>query len=210
MAIKSQGARIQVATASGTAVNITGATQANPVVITSSSHGQANGTVGVITGVGGMTQLNNRAFIVANTATNTFELRGVNGTGYSAYTSGGTFTPQTMTTIGEVRSFSGFDGEASELDATHLLSLGKEWLLGLQDPGSGTLNVFYISDAGQTRLRALKESGNAAAFTITFSDGRMIAFMALVKSFTIENVEPDNIVMSTVSLRITNAESGHA
>lgn len=77
-----------------TAKVITGATQANPVVVTSVAHGYSNGDRVIITGVSGMTQLNNREFIVANVAANTFELQDVdsvniNGTGYGAYTSGG-------------------------------------------------------------------------------------------------------------------------
>lgn len=68
---------------------ITGATQANPVVITSNAHGLSNGDRVVITGVLGMTQLNNREFTVAGATANTFELSGINGTGFSAYTSGG-------------------------------------------------------------------------------------------------------------------------
>lgn len=78
--------------------NITGATQADPVVITSASHGYSNGDHVYIEGVGGMTELNGRWFIVANVATNTFELTDpydggatdIDGTGYTAYTSGGT------------------------------------------------------------------------------------------------------------------------
>lgn len=68
---------------------ITGATQANPVVITANAHGFANGADITVTGVLGMTEINNRRFTVANAATNTFELSGVNGTGYGAYVSGG-------------------------------------------------------------------------------------------------------------------------
>jgi len=73
-----------------TAVNITGATQANPVVITAVAHGFSNGDRVTINSVSGMTQLNNREFTVANVAANTFELSGVDGTGFDAYTSGGT------------------------------------------------------------------------------------------------------------------------
>lgn len=78
------------------AKNITGATAANPVVITSNSHGFSNGDDVYITGVVGMTQLNGRWFTVANKATNTFELTSqqtsasIDGTGYTAYSSGGT------------------------------------------------------------------------------------------------------------------------
>lgn len=71
-------------------VNITGATQANPVVITAASHGFSNGDRVIINSVVGMTQLNNKEFTVANQTTNTFELSGIDGTGFDAYTSGGT------------------------------------------------------------------------------------------------------------------------
>lgn len=77
-----------------TATNITGATTADPVVITSSSHGYSNGDWVYISGVVGMTELNDRWYIVANSTTNTYELTDLNGdnidgSGFTAYTSGG-------------------------------------------------------------------------------------------------------------------------
>ena len=68
---------------------ITGATQANPVVITLPNHGFANGDRIRITGVGGMTEINDKNFTVANRTEDTFELQGIDGTGYTAYTIGG-------------------------------------------------------------------------------------------------------------------------
>ena len=50
----------------GTAKTITAATTARPVVITSASHGYANGDVVWISGATGMTQLNNKPFVVTN------------------------------------------------------------------------------------------------------------------------------------------------
>jgi len=69
--------------------SITGATAANPVVITATSHGYSNGDRVYITGVTGMKEINNREFTVANVTTNTFELSGVDGSGFSAFVSGG-------------------------------------------------------------------------------------------------------------------------
>ena len=75
---------------------ITGATAANPVVVTSASHGYTTGDQVYISGVVGMTELNGRWFTVGTTATNTFELKSqvsganINGTAYTAYSSGGT------------------------------------------------------------------------------------------------------------------------
>lgn len=68
---------------------ITAVTKANPAVVTLASHGFTNGARIYITGVGGMTQLNNREFIVAGVTASTFQLSGVNSTGYSTFTSGG-------------------------------------------------------------------------------------------------------------------------
>lgn len=78
-----------------TAKNITGATQANPCVVTSATHGFLDGQEVFISGVAGMTQLNNRNFKIANKTTNTFGLQDMAGTdidatAYGAYTSGGT------------------------------------------------------------------------------------------------------------------------
>jgi hypothetical protein len=72
------------------AKTITGITKANPAVVTSNAHGYANGDRVIIDGVVGMTEVNNREYIVANVAANTFELQGINSSGWTAYTSGGT------------------------------------------------------------------------------------------------------------------------
>jgi len=73
-----------------TSQNITAVTQANPAVVTITSHTFTNGDRIFVSGVAGMTQLNNREFTVANATTNTFELSGIDSTGFDAYTSGGT------------------------------------------------------------------------------------------------------------------------
>ena len=81
----------------GTDKNITGATQADPGVITSASHGFSDGDEVYIDSLGGMTELNNRNYKIANSTTNTFTLQDLFGndidtTGFTAYTSGGTAT----------------------------------------------------------------------------------------------------------------------
>ena len=73
---------------------ISGATQADPVVVTATGHSYSNGDEIRITGVVGMTELNNKRYLVANKTTNTFEITDVDGndidgTGFTAYTSGG-------------------------------------------------------------------------------------------------------------------------
>ena len=71
-------------------IAITAITQANPAVVTSNSHGFSNGDRVFISGVVGMTQVNNLEFTVAGATTNTFQLSGVDSSAYTTYSSGGT------------------------------------------------------------------------------------------------------------------------
>ncbi len=74
---------------------ITGATQANPCQITSVAHGFNNDDWVVIEDVTGMTELNEKTFIVENATANTFTLDNldfgpISSVGFGAYTGGGT------------------------------------------------------------------------------------------------------------------------
>lgn len=84
-----------------TAINVSGITQADPgVVTTSSAHGFSDGDYVIFSSVGGMTEVNfndvtTTVYIVANSTSTTFELTDIDGadvdtSGFTAYTSGGT------------------------------------------------------------------------------------------------------------------------
>lgn len=73
-----------------TLANISGATQANPCVLTvSNGHGIVALDEVLIDDVAGMTALNGRRFIVSAETSTTITLDNENSTGYGAYTSGG-------------------------------------------------------------------------------------------------------------------------
>lgn len=81
------------ATSTQANATITGITQANPAVVTTSgAHGFSSAQLIYIYGVAGMTQVNGVLFTITVTGANTFSL-GVNSTAYGAYTSGGTASP---------------------------------------------------------------------------------------------------------------------
>ena len=69
---------------------ISGLTAADPGVVTATSHGYSNGDHVWINSVVGMTEVNGRRFTVANKTTHTFELSGIDTSGYTAYSSAGT------------------------------------------------------------------------------------------------------------------------
>lgn len=78
---------------------ITGVGLANPLTLTISSHGYTTGNLGMITSVGGTTQINNKIYKLTVVDANTISLDGCNGTAFSAFTSGGSCTVGTFYTL---------------------------------------------------------------------------------------------------------------
>ena len=93
----------------GTAIS--NITQADPgVVTTSASHGLENGDTVWLYDVVGMTEVNGETYTVANKTATTFELSGVDTSGFTAYSSAGSvgkFTTNTITGIGTFVQSSG-------------------------------------------------------------------------------------------------------
>jgi hypothetical protein len=138
---------------------ISGATQANPVVITAVGHGFVNGDLVQIGGVGGMTQINNLLFTVASAATDSFALSAINGTGFGAYTSGGQATrtkhtrPSVISNAGAVTANSHPFADGQKLRLT----------------GSGITNIVYAgvpSVASADGLLYTVSGSSANAFSI--------------------------------------------
>ena len=75
---------------------ITGATNANPVAVTSVAHGLNTNALVTITGVLGMVQING-TFTITVLDANTFSLNGTLGTTFGTYTSGGSWTSTNQT-----------------------------------------------------------------------------------------------------------------
>lgn len=81
------------------------ATQANPIVISSTAHGLSNGNTVLIDNVVGMSQLNKNVYTVAAATTDTFELKDSNGnfidsTTFCPYVSGGKIWKRVTTISG--------------------------------------------------------------------------------------------------------------
>lgn len=105
-----------------------------------------------------------------------------------------------------VRNYSGLDGEASEIDTTHLKSLAKEFDIGLQDFGGFTLEwLTDYTDAGQTALRDAQASGAKKTILVTFTDGSTAQFEAYVKNAQRLSGGVDATVDGGATLRITGA-----
>ena len=82
----------QGVTCIATSKTITGATQTNPVNLTIVGHGMTTGKYLQVSGVVGMTQLNDKIYTATVVDADHVTLDGVNGTAFTAYTSGGSAT----------------------------------------------------------------------------------------------------------------------
>jgi len=207
-AISAQGSVLSIGTGSGAAKTISGISLGNPTIITATAHGFANGDVVTLAGLTGAdaTVLNGQTVSVRNVTTNTFAVY-IDTTG-KTITAAGTATSVTFTPIVNVRSFSGFDGAASEIDVTNLSSVAKEFVLGLVDSGQFTFEIDYDSDsAGHVALRSKQVSGVLSNFKMQLPDATVITFNAYVKKFSLAG-GVDAVVRSSVDLRISGAVTG--
>lgn len=92
-------------------------------------------------------------------------------------------SPDNLTEIKEVVDFQLFDGQANEIDITNLQSAAKERFMGLQDYGSGTFSLNFLSaDPGQVEARAAKATRTQKVIRMTFSDGYTATHNGYVQS----------------------------
>lgn len=170
---------------------ITAITQANPAVVTSAGHGYANDNEEFIQGVVGMTELNGRTFAIDNVTANTFELVGIDSTGYGAYVSGGT-------------------SNQTHLRATAVtfpVTLGWNYVTGALE-----YDVFRYSNGrygyiGTTKVNSFVDSGIAVNLTDTPPNERLPFFGVDNKPFKVTyaqqrlvfggtNNDPEKVFMS--------------
>ena len=113
----------QGVTCIATSKTITGATQANPVNLTMAAHGMTTGQYLQVTSIVGMTQLNDKIYKVTVVDANNVTLDGVNGTAFTAYTSGGTGTYGTFYAAKESAVMANFTG-GNTLSTDHFGAVG--------------------------------------------------------------------------------------
>lgn len=170
-------------TVGGNSKTVTDATAANPVVITTNTaHGFTEGTPVTLTDIVGMTQLNGNEYFMDILTSNTFALytnealsASLDGTAFTAYTSGGVATAEYQTTnlvdMGDVLLTSPSIGKL-------LYHNGTKWVDQIIDTGiitEGT-NLFYtdtrVDNRFDTRL-ALKSTDDLAEGTnLYYTDTR--------------------------------------
>jgi hypothetical protein len=203
-AISAQGSTLEIETGTGSPITTVTAAVGFPTIITKTAHGLSNGDVVALSAFAGAsaTLMNGFTVVVKNATTNTLALD-IDTTGGTLTAANGTLTPVAFTDIAEVKSFSGFDGQASEIDITTLSSTAKEFRLGLVDEGGFSFEMNQVNaDAGQAALRVSRDAGTAKSYVLTLPNDETATFTAYAKGLP-SSGGVDGVVTSSVALRIT-------
>ena len=124
----------------------------------------------------------------------------------TTYASGGSATPVQWTKISNVKSYSGFDGSASEIERTNFDSTAKEFILGLFDPDAFSIEVNQDnSDARQLALMTALVTGVAKSFKLLLPNGNTATFTAYVKKFNSQGAVDQAIRHSAPDLLISGS-----
>lgn len=144
---------------------IIASTSTNPVVVTAASHGFVNGDAVDLTGLTGIVELNNRRFSAANVTSNTFELSGEDGTGYSPFLGGG-FARKA---VSEITGLDHLDGENVDLLADGIVVASQTVVNGSIGLSSAASRIHagyaYETDLETLNLEAGATDGTAQGKT---------------------------------------------
>lgn len=199
-----QGSSFAVQTGFAATKTITDIDQADPALVTSTAHGLHDGAVGKIAAVVGMVELNNGIYVLDNATTNTFELAGVDSTGYNAYVSGGTFAPATFSDFCELTGINQQDGTADRTEVTTICSTAKEFVTGLSDSGTLSLDFNWAGNQPvQAALRAAKIAGTTLAFRVTFPEDGGSAIMLGTVSATSFQGSVNGVWKGSATIQLT-------
>jgi hypothetical protein len=183
---KNSGLRLSMQSAIAAAKTISGITNAAPGVISSTGHGYSDGDI-VLLEVQGMTELNNRLFVVSGSATDSFQLEDVEGTGEIDTTSYGTFSSGTAkkvtlgTSITGTQGFAPSGGDVKFLDTTTVQDTSDT-----QEANGFTAQSYQLTqqwdpaDSAQLAMIEASRLGERRAFRIMWPNGRFVLFYGTV------------------------------
>lgn len=130
--ITGRNCKIEVALTFDVAITPTAVTKASPPSVTLSAHGLTDGEVGYWSSVtAGMVELHEQAFMVDNSATNTWEMPGLDSTDYTTFTAGSVIMAATWGTLTEATGYTVGGGAADQIDDTRLNESKRRNIAGL-------------------------------------------------------------------------------
>jgi hypothetical protein len=208
-AINAQGSILAIEGGTPVAISdITAITKASAAVVSSLLATVAVGDLVRFGEVAGMPEIAGMlGMVTAATAGASFTVN-IDTSGFATAGTTGEAEALTMVAGCEVKTFSGLDGQANEIDVTTLCSTAREFLMGLQDFGQFQMELNYVpDDAFQVECKEAKGLREKRAFSLLLPPGENgkqfeIVFDAFVRQFSISG-GVDQAVAGSITLRVT-------
>ncbi len=151
----------------GSTKTISGATQANPCVLTlNSTTGLATDDIVMITSVVGMTQLNDKIYKITVIDGTTVSLQGINSSGYTAYSSDGTLTYGKWYAADTDVAMKDFT-PGNTLATDHWGATGVAAMMSKFTPPFGTAGEALVQRYGSSTNQVLSEATTGAGWLLT-------------------------------------------
>lgn len=175
---KGRNCRVEIGLTEDAPDVVTAITLANPGVVSSATHGQANGGIGYLSDVVGMDEIDGQAYRVANQASGTFELEGIDTSDYSAFVSGNAVAVATWATLSQSTEYQLGGGAGTLEDSTVLLDRKDKQVLITQGVESVTINVRALTEdnLAMAKVRSVARALGYLVFRITLDDGAQRVF----------------------------------
>lgn len=180
------GLVLAMESARAAAKTISGITQADPGVLTSTTHGYTTGDI-ILLVVEGMVELNERLFQITTIDADTFKLDDLDGStfidtsGFDAFTSGSAYKVTLGTSITGVQDFTSNGGDPIFLPTTTVNDKkGKQVIVG-SNPISYSMTMQWDpGNAAQAAMLAASEAADQKGFKIQWPNGRAMLFFGSV------------------------------
>lgn len=205
------GLNLYMQSAIAASKTITGATNADPGVFTSTSHGYSNGNV-ILLEVQGMVEVNYRLFKANNVATNTFELADIDGTTSIDTTDFGVFSSGTAklvtlgTSITGVQGFTASGGDIKTVDTTTVNdTVDTEIVVGATAQSYELQMQWDPSSTAQQAMRSAFDLRANKAFKIAWPDGAHVLFYGTVGYTMAPGGEKQGVTTSPAKIAMLGA-----
>lgn len=201
------GSTIHIGALSGSALPVTVATNANPCVMTSTTHGLANGDYVMVQS--GWSRLTDRVFRVANVTADTFELEGTNTSDTDIYPVGsGVGSVEKVASWTQLTQVLGVTSQGGEQQyATYQPLEGDREVRIPTIKSGGGLDIEVGDDptlAGFVAAQAANDDRVARPVRITNANGSKSLFYSYVSADKVPQMNVNQVQTSRVSLSHLN------
>lgn len=177
--------KVQIESARGTAIVITGVTKAAEAVFANSgTNGLAAGDLVVLKDISGMAEMNGRVIRVkASGLTSTsFTAEGLDSTGFSAYVSGGSaFKITALLAFDNLTSFNFPEPQPTRIDVTTIHGSTKTEVFGLDEAPQITMSANSDPLAPYTiEMRKASRTKTSRVFRVELNNGNVMIMHAFV------------------------------